>query len=406
MFTYSYTEVDNYFTDPLTRERVGAFIDRFQRKQTAYEHTYGEQFTGVYFDREELRLLLGRHTYVSTLTALEDFGFSVTNETSKYGKRLFFFKPLEYEFKGKRVPVKGSWLKKNLGNLNKLKKKRLSSEARLVYNNLKHLEYTCTEDEFKEAIEKHYPTYVEEKTAIGKPALRKQEYVMENMGFYGLIERFGYASGTERVDYIWEDSFGGRVHSILSCTPNSIKEGGYIRLKGQPVVRFDLHQSQPTILAKTLEECIGKNDFSETFDSVPDIYEHMQSALGLSTRAAAKETVFRLLYGKPDHSGQKKFNSFFPQAGSYISELKKMRIADNPSRKIHSNLCWMMQRKETEMFRAIWRRLNEYEIVFIPVHDEIIAPGEQEGAVYYIMHDELEKHLKKFRIKYKLINPK
>jgi hypothetical protein len=163
----------------------------------------------------------------------------------------------------------------------------------------------------------------------------------------------------------------------------------------------DVIQSQPTILANVLEEHIGENDFSTAFYGLTDLYLDLKEKRGLDTRDSAKDVFFSMIYGKANSKMAQEFYREYPEAGAWIKSLKKKPIPENPSKKIYSNLVWLLANKETEVFRRVWNRLYVMNIPFAPIHDEVLVQKEHEPILYLVMTEELSKHLTGGRVKTK-----
>lgn len=157
-----------------------------------------------------------------------------------------------------------------------------------------------------------------------------------------------------------------------------------------------------TLLSKTLEDAIGPNSFTDTMNSVDDIYLEIQSRLGLPHRDSAKQQLYKMIFGHPEHEPSKRFLEMFPDAGAWIKQLKFTSLEDNISAKKHSNLSFYMQRKESTIFREAWRILDQGGVIFLSVHDEIVVPRcDTDKARSAIVIALVNNGIKKYSIKAK-----
>jgi len=106
-----------------------------------------------------------------------------------------------------------------------------------------------------------------------------------------------------------------------------------------------------------------------------------------------------MLFGKPFGEAHETFAEMFPEAADIIKKIKLRRESDNPSKKKHSNLAWMLQRIESTMFREIWMELSRQKIRFVSVHDSVIVEEHNHDRTHEIMVTVLDRHLERFNIK-------
>ena len=152
-------------------------------------------------------------------------------------------------------------------------------------------------------------------------------------------------------------------------------------------MHLDLHQSQPSLLGHVLWSKIGDNSFSRELRECHDIYEIIKDRLGLPDRGAAKQQMFRMMFGFPKDKASKLFLEMYPDAGKWINQLKFTQMPENPSQKKHSNLAYLLQRLESKIFREIWQILDKEDIIFLTVHDEVIVKEEASMTTRMIMYD-------------------
>jgi len=166
------------------------------------------------------------------------------------------------------------------------------------------------------------------------------------------------------------DTFAGRVHSPVTNFHRSHRPN--LLIDGCPTVGLDVTTMQPLLLGKILRERIGVNDFSNWIEAGEDIYKKLQQAAGLETRDQGKKRFFEILFAPPSDGLQKLFGR--ADWITWINAYKRNFEPGNPhsKQKQYSNLAWLLQSTEVQTMRKVWQSLNEAEIPFLSVHDEII----------------------------------
>lgn len=193
------------------------------------------------------------------------------------------------------------------------------------------------------------------------------------------------------------DAFSGRVHTPVVNLKSDLR--GRLRFFGKPVVSLDVKQMQPTILAKSLSEAIGKNPFSDAVLAGEDVYDHLLAENSkLKTRSEAKKFFFELVFGKPRND----IASMFKGDGKWvewINDYKRKVIPENPhSSTTHSNLAWLLQRNEVFVMRGAWERLMRLKIPFLTIHDAILCLERDEAVVLEILDEVLAGVFVKYEI--------
>ncbi len=167
------------------------------------------------------------------------------------------------------------------------------------------------------------------------------------------------------------DDFSGRVHSPITNLHRRLRPN--LLIEGSSTVSFDVATMQPLLLGKLLEEKIGPNEFSSWINNGVDIYTKLQEIAGLSIREQAKKRFFEILFSPPSN----KLTLMFGATTwiKWINNYKKSHVNENPhtKEKPHSNLAWLLQKKEVEIMKKVWARLYHAKISFLTVHDEIIV---------------------------------
>ena len=197
--------------------------------------------------------------------------------------------------------------------------------------------------------------------------------------------------------YFIVDGFSGRIH-----TPISIMKGEYrksLLLYNQPTSSLDVITMQPLILAKVLENEIGKNDFSNLINSGEDIYLILKNKARLVTRDEAKNYFYSLIFGKSD----KRLYLIYGHVNwvTWINNYKTIINKNNPksNHKPHSNLAWLMQKLEVQIMREVWGELILHNIPFLTVHDEIIITKKDEDLARQLFENVLSNYFTYFCLK-------
>lgn len=193
------------------------------------------------------------------------------------------------------------------------------------------------------------------------------------------------------------DSFSNRVHTPVVNLKGDLR--GKIKFCGEAVTSLDVKQMQPTILAKVLEQSVGKNAFSDSIFQGEDVYELLlKKNSALSKRSEAKTFLFQLIFGKPMDD----IASLFEGDSNWvrwINEYKSKLEPKNPHKaNMHTNLAWLLQFSEVQVMSAIWQRLMDDHIMFLTVHDDILCKKSDKRRVEEIMDDVLKDHFKSYTI--------
>lgn len=192
------------------------------------------------------------------------------------------------------------------------------------------------------------------------------------------------------------DSFSGRVHTPVVNLKGDLRFR--IRFHGRRVVSLDVKQMQPTILARVLQQSVGKNAFSSAIFSGKDVYVMLQDCASLPTRSDAKKYLFQLIFGKPMGGIGKMFTGDTRWV-DWINEYKSKSEPLNPHKgKPHTNLAWLLQYSEVQVMSCVWRRLMSQGIPFLTIHDELLCLEDRQQEVYTIMEEELKHHFDYFEI--------
>lgn len=397
-----FAEVDNtFFNEPQFIIRVNFFLTKFLQKQRNLQYVYQDGFWGVYFSKKELRDVFGQKHYQKAIKRLEHVGFvERIKKLGKYNNKLFVFKELLLKPSETRVeiPIYFRRIVSSVDRYYTHRIKHLSESGKAQVANLRFTKIEISYGDFMKAVSDHYPEYVKEKEFEGKTPNTYERYIQVHQLLWNRIVEFNAAKGKAIYDFVSEDAFGNRFHSIITQLPRYIKELGVIKINNGTTVELDLHQSQPTILAHTLEEIQPGNDFSERIAEVDDIYVHMMEELNLNSRGEAKKVMFQMLFGRPFGKRFERFSEIFPEASTIMKSIKMRYDPTNPSKKRYSNLARLLQLSESEMFRKVWMALRKERIRFVSVHDSVIVESRNHSRAYQIMERVLSNYLDFFKI--------
>lgn len=372
--------------------RANILYGRLLRKQRYIKHIHGDSYIGNYVSSKELRTILGRHKYHQTIESLIKSGvLEILDIKNRFGYQLYYTKELpELSYEKKQIESKR--VINSIDNLRSEKYRNLSKEAKHILKNLQKITINIDKDKFNKSMDKHFSTIG------GHFSFEQRKNICEHV--WNMIVRFNETKDkNEIIDFISEDDFGHRVHSIVSIIPRVLRQ--FIEIDGEETVEIDLKSSQPNILSETLKKSIGDNDFSETMQKESDIYVYLQHKLNIEDRDSAKKRLYSMIFGTVRGSGQKTFDKLFPIAAKEIKKIKSKRNEENPSRKIYSNLAFLMQRTEREMFGKIWKNLIRSRITFVTVHDSIICKKSELSEVYFIMESVLNNYFEKYQLSLK-----
>lgn len=356
-------------------DRPNFFLTKILQKYRLFKKW--EENPHAYISKTDARIIFGWYNIDQKIDQLVSNAYieTMTIGTTRFGKSIVSYIPLVHEYS--RTKRYAYFMAKYYEAING----RLSRYAQEIVRTLKNTKIIITD--WNAVFNKCYNAYC---AKGGDKSF--DEYVSDLSWWIEGMESFN--SADTYVDYVTEDLFGQRIHSIISQLPGPMRRHVYIQ--GQPTVEVDLSQSQPMILAKYLKQEIGDNSFSRTVHQT-DIYFYIQDILGLANRELAKTALFRMIYGHPHSLMAEKFYSSFPDTRAFITNLKSERDSVNPSSKIYSNLAFKMQRTETAIFKVVWDKLKSNRKPYISIHDGILVKEEDSLKVKEIMMDVLIKHL-------------
>lgn len=192
------------------------------------------------------------------------------------------------------------------------------------------------------------------------------------------------------------DAFSGRVHTPVSNLKKEYRSN--IQLDGEPTASIDVVTMQPVLLGAILKNQIGKNEFSDWIDSGCDIYQMIMIKANLKSRDKAKKTFFNIIFSKTD----RRLEFMFGNADwiKWVNRLKSRIMPENPHtlEKHHSNLAFLLQKKEVEVMSIVWKELIDEGIVFLSVHDEIIVKESDILHAKEIFENVMSRHVSFFKL--------
>ncbi len=192
------------------------------------------------------------------------------------------------------------------------------------------------------------------------------------------------------------DGFSGRLHTPVTSLPGQTRKN--LLLFSEPVVSLDVNQMQPQILGKILKDNLRRNEFSIYMDAGADIYKMFAGKYKLHSREAGKKRFFEILYSRPNQDLLTVFG--YSNWIEWVNNFKKKRIKANPhAHKPHSNIAWLLQKKEVEIMKSVWIALRCAGIPFLTVHDEIICKESDKKAVSEIFSEILKENFVNCKIK-------
>ncbi len=374
--------------DSISRERCQLFVDKLVSRTVYLDLIKKGIDEPVFFTVEEIRSLLGRDLHKERLQALINAGIIqpvyVENWHNSSQCR-YAFRPLRL------VPItlhpssiKHKVIHNSLNLYYDYKRKDYSKEAKILIGHLRKTKIVCTAIDFFDEVKAIYPNYKKKTEAKGKKPMSLSRYLDNFHYIYANIQGFNSARGKEIYKYISEDDFGNRVHSIITQLPGNIRNK-FLRIKGESVIELDLAASQPTLLAKLLYQEHPDNIFFKATNSSMDIYEYLSEIFHFGDRETAKIEVMRMINGRVNGKPHKLLKSV---------DFKTAEILEKWKDSNHKNVASKLQRKESFIFRPIWRKLNGAGISFVTVHDAVYIPKSKLNVAYQIMKNVLDNHLR------------
>lgn len=355
----------------LDDDRMNFFMQKVVQKYYSNSWVYGEENGYAYIPKKYVRTILGSVRFEERISYLIENKYIEQVKISKNdisGNDIVGYIPKVFDYTKKKRHHK--FMDNYYNNI----EKNLSPIAKQILRNLRNTKINITENKFWDI--------------VGVP--EDKEKLKSYKGMLNEIKEFNSSSAKEINEYIVEDVFGKRVHTIISRLPKEIRSN-YVFIGGEQTVEIDLTQSQPIILGKILESKIGNNSYSSAVRN-RDIYILISDETGI-TRDDAKKVFYQIAFGKYDTKYTDLFFSLFPDTEQYIRNIKKVYIKDNPSKKRHSNLAFILQQKESDIFRQVWGKLKKYKVPFLTVHDSVIIQSKNLNKYLPVITNELYRHI-------------
>lgn len=356
----------------LKDDRMNFFMQKVVQKYRSSSWVYGEENAYAYLSLQRTRDILGSVKYSERLSFLLKNGYVeqvIVGKNSVSGNNIKAYIPKTFSYKKRKRSHK--FMDNYYNNI----EKSLTPIAKQILRNLRKTKINISEKQFW--------------SEVG--VVDSDEKLSAYQGMLEEIQEFNSSSAKEINEYIVEDEFGKRIHTIISRLPKKIRQK-YVYINGEQTVELDLAQSQPTILGKLLEKEIGSNSFSSCVRH-NDIYLELVDKISGITRDDAKTIFYKIVFGKYDTKHTDMFFSVFSDTKEYITKIKRIKLDSNPSNKRHSNLAHLLQRKESDVFRQVWGKLKRNRIMFLTVHDSILIQTKNLNKSLNLITSELMKHI-------------
>lgn len=369
------------FSDKLDTQQ-NFFLTKVTQKYRNFKQRDAEDKPFAYISLLDCKRMLGSRLYSTRIDELIRLGFvdKVAVGGNKYGSTLYGYIPKVTTYKRHKMAHRV------ISNYYQRKHSSLSKLAKKVYRVMSHSTIDITKEEFELLGGDMYASYL---LRDGK-SISRSEYNKYLFNLWECVEDYNTMNPTEKVEYVNEDEFGNRLHSIFSSLPKTLRRR--IKVWGEDNVELDLCQSQPVILAQLLEDEMGDNSFTRLIRSGEDVYRYISP----DNRDRGKKALYFTLFGKRT---PKQIIKMFPDIETTIKNLKWKRVIGNPSEKKYSNLAYRLQQKESLLFRQVWANLIKENISFIPVHDSIIVQSKYMDKALRIMNKTLLNKLPKVDIR-------
>lgn len=393
-------------------EKIFIFLSRIYYSQNHKRIIHNDKLLKrkwyTYIPVNELQIYLTQHDMESFLNYLNDKKIIEVDhtketmwnsETKSKPKYFYQFKINDFSLYDDKIDILKIKHKKNQNTHNRIvliKDRKYDDIIIRMMNMESKFEFNITKEEFIRDCRNYYPTYVNKKIESKEKYNNIDDYVEILLStFNNMMIWNGMTQLNRKIYMMGCDKFSGRFHNIFTYLPEYIKYEKYFKnFKLQ--YEIDVKQMQGLCLGVKLLE----NNFSIDCDIIKDlnsgdIYEKY------TTDNIDRQIKKRLLYGDLYSGyGTPNFNRFktrFPPEGNLLQRLqfttKLTYINTNipiPKRKIIPAL---LQRKEVEIFREIWKKLLDRRIKFLVIHDAIYCSKDDLNVVYRITNSVLNSHL-------------
>ncbi len=190
-----------------------------------------------------------------------------------------------------------------------------------------------------------------------------------------------------------EDDFVGRLHTPISNLHRVLRP--YLLIDSEPTAHIDINTAQPLFLARTLNEVIGSNEFTDWVYSGADVYNELLSKSNLLDRDTAKKKFLKTLFNYDLNEiinlyGDSNWAQWLNWYKSNPEPRNKKIKSWNPN-PYYNNLAWLLQKIEVQTMRKVWRRLDAEDIPFLTVHDSVIIKQKEHARALEIFNEVMSK---------------
>ncbi|MET4080066.1 hypothetical protein ABIB40_000006 [Pedobacter sp. UYP30] len=185
-----------------------------------------------------------------------------------------------------------------------------------------------------------------------------------------------------------EDSFVGRLHTPISNLHRVLRP--YLLIDSEPTAHIDINTAQPLFLARTLNEVIGDNEFTNWVYSGADVYNELLAKSSLPDRDTAKKKFLKTLFNYDLNEIINLYgNSEWAQWVNWYKsnpEPRNKKIKSWNVNPYYNNLAWLLQKIEVQTMRKVWQKLAAVNIPFLTVHDSVIIKQTDHAKALEIFH--------------------
>lgn len=391
-----YQEVNHIPRTSDLGERVNIFLTELNKISRILDITL--RFTPdrdfVYFNSQQLQAILSHTRYREILESLVLRGVVKRSpRTSRFKTMLYCFEPsfltpLEENVKIRNLKVRNG-VRRYLDIHSDTVDPNVLSWTR---SSLESTEILVTEEIFFSDLEQKYDIYKRNKILQGLKFKNYDNYLDDLSRNYYSVRHYQQMNQAERIRYIKQDSFSGRIYTIATGVPKWVRS--YVRLAGEPLAEIDMRATHPYLLFHILKNTDYMRFLWDTTLGERDIYEAYGERIGISERKAVKYRFLRSIYGRMNSKYYKEFKGQFPEAGKVIDNIKTRNVPGNPSKKgDYTNLAYKMMNKEVKLFRKVWEGLYLAEIPFLPIHDGILVPASRLSEARSLMEQIIKRSI-------------
>lgn len=196
------------------------------------------------------------------------------------------------------------------------------------------------------------------------------------------------------------DKFVGRIHSPVSNLHRTIRP--YLLIDGQSTAHIDINTAQPLFLARTLNEVIGKNEFTSWVYSDKDVYLELLAKSDLPDRDTAKKKFLKTLF----HHDLTEITNLYGNSPwaewitwyKSVPEPRNKKTKDWNTNPYYNNLAWLLQKIEVQTMRKVWKELAAVNIPFLTVHDSVIIKQTDHAQALEIFHSVMKSEFTFYKI--------